>query len=212
MGIETFGKWTQVTVEELQAYMGFMILMGIVHLPSIYDYWKKDEVYHYSPVASRISRDRFFELHRYLHFANNSSLGLPGTPEYDKLGKIKPIIKKLSERFRSVYTIDEAMIPFKGRSTLKQYMPLKPVRRGWALADSLNGFVSEFDVYTGKKTNAVEKNLGAKVVNLLHSITRTHSDMSTLIISLLGLVCCWIFSSLVCMGVGHFGATERASL
>ena len=209
-----------MTVEELQAYMGFMILMGIVHLPSIYDYWKKDEVYHYSPVASRISRDHFFELHRYLHFADNSSLGLPGTPEYDKLGKIKPIIEKLSERFRSVYTpqmnvaIDEAMIPFKGRSTSKQYMPLKPVRRGikmWALADSLNGFVSEFEVYTGKKTNAVEKNLGANVVKILHSITRTHSDMSTLIIPLLGLVCCWIFSSLVCMGVGHFGATERAS-
>ena len=158
------------------AYMGFMILMGIVHLPSIYDYWKKDEVYHYSPVASRISRDRFFELHRYLHFADNSSLGLPGTPEYNKLGQIKPIIEKLSERFCSVYTpqmnvaIDEAMIPFKGRSTLKQYMPLKPVRRGikvWALADSLNGFVSGFDVYTGKMTNAVEKNLGANVVKTL---------------------------------------------
>jgi len=59
MGVETFAKWTQVTVEELQAYMGFMILIGIVHLPSIYDYWKKDKIYHYSPVASRISRDRF---------------------------------------------------------------------------------------------------------------------------------------------------------
>ena len=76
----------------------------------------------------RISRDRFFELHRYLHFADNSSHGLPGTPEYDKLGKIKPINEKVSERFRSVYTtqmnvaIDEAMIPFKGRSTLKQYL------------------------------------------------------------------------------------------
>ena len=41
-----------MTVEEIQAYMDFMILMGIVHLPSIYDYWKKDKVYHYSPVAS----------------------------------------------------------------------------------------------------------------------------------------------------------------
>ena len=41
-----------------------------------------------------------------------------------------------------------------GRFTLKQYMPLKPVRRGikvWALADSLNGYISEFEVYTGKK-------------------------------------------------------------
>ena len=110
-----------------------MILMGIVHLPSIYDYWKKVDIYNYSPVAFRITRDRFFEL-RYLHFADNSSLTSSGSPEYDKLGKIKPIIGKLSERFRSIYTpqmnvaIGKAMIPFKDRSTLKQYMPLKPVR------------------------------------------------------------------------------------
>ena len=32
---------------------GFMILMGLVKLPSMYDYWQKDEVvFHYSAVAS----------------------------------------------------------------------------------------------------------------------------------------------------------------
>ena len=40
MGEERFGTWTKVTVEELQTYMGFIILMGLVKLPSIYDYWK----------------------------------------------------------------------------------------------------------------------------------------------------------------------------
>ena len=89
MGVEAFAKWTQVTVEELQAYMGFMILMRIVHLPSIYDYWQWDEIYHYTPVASRSSRDWFFELHQYLHFADNSSLAPPGSPEYGKLGNIQ---------------------------------------------------------------------------------------------------------------------------
>lgn len=78
MGGEKFAKWTQVTVEELQLYMGFMILMGLVKLPSIYDYWQRDEIYHYSPVASRITRDCFFELHRFLHFADNSTLAPPG--------------------------------------------------------------------------------------------------------------------------------------
>ena len=176
MGGKKFTQWTPTTVPELQSYMGFMILMGIVHLPSIYDYWKKDEVYHYSPVASRISRDRFFELHRYLHFADNSSLRNPGDSGYDKLGKVRPVIDRLTEAFRSVYcppknvSVDEAMIPFKGRSTLKQYMPLKPVKRGikvWAMSDAKNGYVSEFEVYTGKKANTVEKNLGANVVKTL---------------------------------------------
>ena len=32
MGLEKFEKWDKVTVDELCAYMGFMLLMGIVHL------------------------------------------------------------------------------------------------------------------------------------------------------------------------------------
>ena len=65
----------------------------------------------------------------------------------------------LSTKFSSLYspgenlTVDEAMIRFQGRSTLKQYMPMKPIKRGikvWVLADE-NGFFSRFEIYTGKK-------------------------------------------------------------
>ena len=62
------------------------------------------------------------------------------------------------------------MVPFKGRSTLKQYMPMKPVKRGfkaWMLADSHTGYVSGFEIYTGKKGDTVEKGLGASVVKTL---------------------------------------------
>ena len=73
------------------AYMGFMMLMGLVKLPSMYDYWGRDEVFHYSAIAGRITRDRFCELHRFLHFVDNCTLSTPGTPGYDNLGKIRPI-------------------------------------------------------------------------------------------------------------------------
>ena len=49
-------------------------------------------------------------------------------------------------------------------------MPLKPIKRGikvWAMSDAGNGYVCEFEVYTGKKSNGVEKNLGANVVKTL---------------------------------------------
>ena len=68
------------------------------------------------------------------------------------------------------------MIPFKGRSTLKQYMPQKPVRRGikiLALADAMNGFVSMFQVHTGKQANTAEKGLGANVTTLTKLYTNT---------------------------------------
>lgn len=81
---------------------------------------------HYSPIAGRISRNRFCELHCYLHFVDNSTLAPPGSPEYDRLRKVRPVFEMLAERIAAVYepekgiNIDEAMIPFKGRSSLKQ--------------------------------------------------------------------------------------------
>ena len=88
----------------------------------------------------------------------------------------RPVVEYLSSRVAAVYepgrdlSIDEAMIPFKGRSSLKQYMPLKPVRRGikvWARAEASNGYVSAFQVYTGKQGGTTETGLGAKVVKSL---------------------------------------------
>ena len=121
-------SWEPITPEELCAYFGFMMLMGLVKLPSIYCYWQKDLVYHYSPIADRISRKRFFDIHRFIHFANNATLSAPGSSDYDKLGKIRPILTSLTDRFSAIYepgkdlSINEAMIPYKGRSSLKQYM------------------------------------------------------------------------------------------
>lgn len=45
------------------------------------------------------------------------------------------------------------MIKFKGRSSLKQYMLMKPVKRGykaWCWADSSTGYILKFDIYSGK--------------------------------------------------------------
>ena len=169
---EKYEHWEKVTVEELRAYFGFMILMCLVSLPSIDDYWRRDQFLHYSPIADRISRDRFREISRYLHFADNSNLPLHGQPGHDCLGKVRPILVKLQEKLVTLYepscenAIDEAMIPFQGRSSLKQYMPAKPVKRGikvWCRADSHNGYMSEVQVYTGRYESS-EGGLGKRVV------------------------------------------------
>ena len=56
-----------------------------------------------------------------------------------------------------------------GRSAMKQYLPKKPVRRGfkvWVVADSSNGYLLDIDVYVGKASDAVttEHGLGERVV------------------------------------------------
>ena len=74
MGDEKFSKWRKMDVAELKAFLGFKILMAMNHLPSIDDYWRRNPLLRYSPVADHISRDRFRELSRYLHFTTNDTL------------------------------------------------------------------------------------------------------------------------------------------
>ena len=47
MGEEKYATWEKITREELRAYLGFCILMGIAHLPAL-DYWSTDPALHYS--------------------------------------------------------------------------------------------------------------------------------------------------------------------
>jgi len=173
MDEEKAEKWNPITTQDLEAYFGFTILMGINSLPALKDYWKRNPVYHYAPVADRISRDRFMEISRYLHFVDNTTVAPRGSPQYDRLAKVRPILEYLETRFSVVYTpgqdlsVDEAMIKFQGRSTMKQYMPKKPTKRGikvWVLADSSNGYFSRIEIYTGKKGNTTENNLSSRVV------------------------------------------------
>ena len=58
------------------------------------------------------------------------------------------------------------MVKFKVRSTMKQYMPQKPIKQGynvWVRSD-LNGYVCQFQIYTGKIANVAEKNLGERII------------------------------------------------
>ena len=172
MGEDKYSAWVKITTDELKAYLGFCILMGINHLPALDDYWSTDPMLHYSPVADQITRDRFREISRYLHFVDNATLTPRGSPGHDRLGKVRPVLDHLSSHFLDLYdphrevAIDEAMIKFTGCSSLKQYMPMKPIKRDikvWALADSHNGYFHQFQVYTGKEGSG-EKQLGQRVI------------------------------------------------
>ena len=61
------------------------------------------------------------------------------------------------------------MIAYKGRTSLKQYMPLKPIKRrikAWVRADSVSGYMFDFNIYEGKD-DIQGKGLGYKVVTSL---------------------------------------------
>ena len=155
MGSDTFSQWEPTNIPELKAFFVFSILMGLVYMPEV-DYWRVDQYFHYESIASRISRNRFRNISRYLHFTDNSKVPARGELTYDWLGKVQPVIDRVGSALVTSYipgrdvVVDKAMIPFKDCSSLKQYMPMKLVKRGikvWCLADSKIGYVQEFQVY-----------------------------------------------------------------
>eukprot|EP00731_Ephydatia_muelleri_P019203 Em0012g28a len=120
MDDNSYAKWKRVDLAEMKAYFGFNILMGLVPMPAIDDYWKLDPHFNYGPISSRISRNRFREISRFLHFVDNATLPTRGEEGYDKLGKVRPIIDAVSAAIRVSYApskeiaVDEAMIAFQG--------------------------------------------------------------------------------------------------
>lgn len=117
-------------------------------------YWENNT--RVEKVSSVMSRDRWEEIKRYLHCNDNSSQLPLGDQNRDKLFKVRPVIDHLQKKFRALpktqfLCVDEQIVPFKGKSGLKQYNPKKPHKWGYKLFVLCNekGMVHNFEVYTG---------------------------------------------------------------
>lgn len=93
--------------------------------------------------------------------------------DHDKLQKVRPLLDYLNRTYQENATnsesqsVDESMIKFKGRDSKKQYMPAKPIKRGfkaWCRCDSKTGYLYQCDIYTGKDQTLNEEGLGYRVV------------------------------------------------
>ena len=77
---------------------------------------------------------RFFSLLSNLHLNDQTEEPKKGDVNFDK---IRPFIEKISETYLNYYnptreqSVDESIVKFKGRSTVKQYMPQKSIKRGY---------------------------------------------------------------------------------
>ncbi|KAL9976924.1 hypothetical protein ACROYT_G014267 [Oculina patagonica] len=188
---EMLGDFAPTSLNELKAFLGVVILIGIVKLPKISDYWSTDERFYQPGVAKVFSRDRFLQLMKYLHISDPTTLPERDDPDY-KLYRVKPVIQALAQTFEQMYNphraqaIDEAMVKFKGRIGFLQYMPMKPCKRGikiWCRCDSTNGYLCQFEVYIGKESETqvallpgqAEGSIAATVRRLTRSLVGKNS-------------------------------------
>lgn len=159
-----------ITPEELKVFIGILLYSGYHSLPRERMYWQIDEDTHLPFISNNMSRNRFQEIKRYLHLADNSRLDLS-----DRMAKIRPLSKMLCEKFcqfgymHQNLSIDESMVKYFGGHSAKQFIRGKPVRFGfknWMLTSSC-GYLYQFDTYCGAKVVNRERQhlpLGSRVV------------------------------------------------
>ena len=157
--------------DEIQKLFGLHILMGSLKLPRIRLYWSSDV--NIGLVTNTMSYERFSQLRNNFHFVDIQQEPANCT---DKFYRVRPIIDSvrnrcLQHRVEEIVSIDEQIIPFKGRLAIKQYCKGKPYPWGiknYVLAGK-SGLPYDFVLYQGKASGISEQNIkrfgfGASVV------------------------------------------------
>jgi len=136
--------------------METLIILVILYKITL-DNWNKSNILHSSKYNNFMSFNRFYLLHRYIHFG-----GFDILDKKDRLRKIRGVVDYIVKKWQVYYqpgkriTVDESMIKNKGNCKILQYIKNKPVRWGikaFLLCDSTNYYCCNAILYAGKSTN-----------------------------------------------------------
>ncbi|XP_018020808.1 piggyBac transposable element-derived protein 3-like [Hyalella azteca] len=166
------GKEMRLENTDMKCFLGILLLTGIIKVPSYRTYWKKG--LQLAAISDIMSRDKFEEIKRYIHFNDNTQQKTRDDPDFDKLFKIRPIIESIRTNCRKVsqeehQVVDEQIIPTKARISLKQYNPKKPHKWGYKVISQAgsSGFVYDFEIYTGKSQKNDDLGVGVSSAYVL---------------------------------------------
>ncbi len=145
-------NWTETTHDEMCAFLGLIMLMGVVHKPRLNMYWSNDDLLNTPIFRDTMPRDRCYLLLKFFHCANNSN-----RQSGDRLFKIRELVDMIRHRCQTVFypyqdmCVDESLICFKGRLCFKQYMKSKRSRFGVKIyqVSTCDGIVNDFIIYHG---------------------------------------------------------------
>ncbi|XP_054723656.1 piggyBac transposable element-derived protein 4-like, partial [Uloborus diversus] len=154
-------KWSPLQhIQELYNFFAIILIMGINKLPRLRNYWSENSALGNERIKEIMTRNRFFQIYKYFHLSDRAEEVSQNDDNFYMMQKIDPFMKELRKNFQSHFhpykdlSIDEAMVKYKGRLGIVQYMPNKPVKRGikvWMLCTPFLGYTCNFEVYCGKK-------------------------------------------------------------
>lgn len=131
--------------------------MSIVKMAQYRMFWSNET--RFPTVADTMSSNRFDNLRTFFHVNDNAEMLPREHKDHDKLFKVRPFLNSIRSNTRKIHveelsSVDVIIIPFKGRTLMKQYNKNKPHKWGiklFAIA-SKSGIVHDFEIYIGKGT------------------------------------------------------------
>uniref|UniRef100_A0A8C5QF35 PiggyBac transposable element-derived protein domain-containing protein n=1 Tax=Leptobrachium leishanense TaxID=445787 RepID=A0A8C5QF35_9ANUR len=114
-------QWTPLDVPEFLKFWALTMLMGIIEKPSIRSYWSCSPICSTPIYPQSMSRRRYENILRFMHFSDNSLCPPREHPQFDRLYKIRRLITHFAASFAEAYTpgrnicMDESLMKYKGR-------------------------------------------------------------------------------------------------
>lgn len=179
--MEKSGISPDISGVEIEKYLAILLYTTIMPAADMRNYWQKD--IRWNIIADIMPVKRFEQIKQYLHFCDNSQQIKKGQDGYDPLFKIRAIFDYIRKVCQSVepteyQSVDEMMIPFKGRLSFKQYMPKKPTKWGIKVfcRCSTTGIVHDMIVYCGSDTTKYlgnPENSNSSVENIVIELVKS---------------------------------------
>lgn len=178
--------WKPVDDVEIRAFLGLLITAGR-NKQGMVDYNELWNPLYGNPVyRACMSRNRFTQLLRFIRFDDKATRTL--RRQKDKLAPIRDLWDRVNTNLLKYYlpgsnlTIDEQLVPFRGRVSFRQYLPSKPDKYGmkiWWICDSGTSYPLRGIPYLGKEGLNRAENLAQKVVeDLCEPFLRTKRNIT----------------------------------
>ncbi|XP_045911408.1 piggyBac transposable element-derived protein 4-like [Micropterus dolomieu] len=161
---------------ELRAYAGLLILTGVYRsrgeaAASLWDAESGRSIF-----RATMPLKAFYAYSTLLRFDDRETRAQRRSS--DKLAAVRELWDRWADMLPYMYnpgpdvTVDEQLVPFRGRCPFRQYMPSKPAKYGiksWVLCDAKSSYAWKMQVYLGKNNKPAtparpKKNQGARVV------------------------------------------------
>ncbi|KAI5639208.1 transposase IS4 domain-containing protein [Phthorimaea operculella] len=162
---DNLGRWKETNTEEMYRFFAVLNYMTLCFRSRLEEYWTTG-ILGMSEFRHIMSRDRFMQILRFLHFVNNDTLTPMGQSRYqNRIAKVGPIIDHCNRKFAELYTpnrelsLDESLLLWKGRLSWAQCIRAKAARFGiktYELCEAESGYLLRMLLYAGKGSSMFE--------------------------------------------------------